>query len=67
MMQAVDHAEAGVSLGVALLRFSPTRQEWWLARWDADAYLKKSFSHLHSRLRPDLVVFLGDTFSNAWV
>ncbi len=38
----------------------------WLARWDADTYLKKSFSRLHSSLKPDLLVFLGDTFSNGF-
>ncbi len=40
----------------------PPREEVWLARWDADTYLKKSFS----RLKPDLLVFLGDTFSNGF-
>ncbi len=46
--------------------YPPPREEWWLARWDADTYLKKSFSRLHSRLKPDLLVFLGDTFSNGF-
>ncbi len=41
-------------------------KEWWPARWDADTYLRKSFSSLHSHLKPDLLVFVGDVFTGGF-
>lgn len=34
----------------------------WLARWDADRYLKSSFVLANSYLKPDATIFLGDLF-----
>ncbi len=67
MMQAVDHAEAGVSLGVALYSVShqPERSGGWHA--GMRCLPEEIVLSLHSHLRPDLIVFLGDTFSNTWV
>lgn len=45
-----------------------SRDEPWIARWDADRYLKQSFSYLMSSLNPspEVVVLLGDVFSNGF-
>ena len=42
--------------------------EWWFARWDADRYLRQSISYVMSTLSspPDVVVLLGDVFSNGY-
>ena len=56
-----------VSLNVLLFPCAH-RDEPRIARWDADHYLKQSFSYLLSRLhpQPDIVVLLGDIFSNGF-
>ena len=43
--------------------------EPWIARWDADRYLQRSFSYLMFSLhpQPDVIVLLGDVFSNGFV
>jgi metallophosphoesterase superfamily enzyme len=38
----------------------------WLARKDADHYLSTTFSHLMDSLHPDVVVLLGDIFSDGF-
>lgn len=42
------------------------RYESWLLRWDADQYLKKSFSLLVGTLHPEMVVILGDIFAEGF-
>ena len=42
------------------------RYEPWLSRWDADQYLKRSFSLLISTLQPEMVVILGDIFAEGF-
>ena len=34
----------------------------WLARWDADRYLRSSFVMANSYIKPDATIFLGDLF-----
>ena len=38
----------------------------WLARKDADHYLSTIFSHLMDSLHPDVVILLGDIFSDGF-
>lgn len=42
------------------------REELWLARKDADHYLRTIFSHLMDTLHPDMVILLGDIFSDGF-
>lgn len=43
-----------------------SREEVWLARKDADHYLSTIFSRLMVSLHPDVVVLLGDIFSDGF-
>ena len=40
--------------------------EPWLFRLDSDLYLKRGLSRLLSRLKPDVVVVLGDVFAEGY-
>ncbi len=42
------------------------RYEPWVARWDSDHYVRKSFSLLMRRLVPDVVIVLGDVFAEGF-
>ncbi len=42
------------------------RNEFWLARKDADRYLSTAYSYLVNTLHPDMVILLGDIFSDGF-
>ena len=41
-------------------------EELWLARKDADRYLSTAFYHLTRGLDPDVIILLGDVFSDGF-
>ena len=40
--------------------------ETWIARWDADRYLKKSLDEALDAFRPNVVLILGDVFDQGY-
>lgn len=42
------------------------REELWIARKDADRYLSTTFYHLMRKLDPDVIILLGDVFSDGF-
>ena len=42
------------------------RYEPWLARWDSDRHVGRLYGRLVERMRPDLVVVLGDVFAEGY-
>ncbi|XP_075216328.1 metallophosphoesterase isoform X2 [Lycorma delicatula] len=66
-MQCGDIKEFYKILLVADPQILGEKTESWIARWDSDRYLYKTFSTAVSHVKPDLIMFLGDLMDEGTV